>query len=120
MTWPPAVGCADCRKLSAGRIPGSPWTSSSPSSAGSGARTGSRSGACAPWRRHGLATILGRLGKTSPAHIDALLTLTSFETYDLLATEDRSREQVAALIQSLARAVLQTSPPSASASSSRR
>jgi len=73
-----------------------------------------------PWRRHGLATILGRLGKTSPAHIDALLTLTSFETYDLLATEDRSREQVAALIQSLARAVLQTSPPSASASSSRR
>lgn len=73
-----------------------------------------------PWRRQGLDNIVGRLALATPERLDALQVLTSFETYDALATEDRSRERVAALIQWLARAVLQAAPPSASPSSAPR
>jgi AcrR family transcriptional regulator len=66
------------------------------------------------WRREGLEVILRRLGATAPDAIDSLQALTAFETYDLLATEDRERHQVAALIQRQARATLQPAPPSAS------
>lgn len=60
-----------------------------------------------PWRRQGLAAILGRMGVASEEVIDALWTLTAFETYDLLATEDRDRHQVTGLTQQLARTILQ-------------
>jgi len=73
-----------------------------------------------PRRRQGLAAILGRMGSAAPERVEPLLVLTSFETYDALATDDRSREQVAALIQWLARTVLQAAQPSASASSAPR
>jgi AcrR family transcriptional regulator len=73
-----------------------------------------------PWRRQGLATILGRMGIDADDAIDALWALTAFETYDVLATEDRDRHQVAALIQQLALATLQAVPPSASPSPRRR
>jgi AcrR family transcriptional regulator len=72
-----------------------------------------------PWRRQGLAAILGRLGIASEEVIDALWVLTAFETYDVLATEDRDRHQVTALIQHLARTTLQAAPPSASPSPGR-
>ena len=72
-----------------------------------------------PWRRQGLAAIVGRMGVASEEVIDALWTLTAFETYDLLATEHRDRHQVTALTQQLARTILQAAPPSASPSPGR-
>jgi AcrR family transcriptional regulator len=65
-------------------------------------------------RREGLRVIVGRLtaahGRPGPEAlnetIDVLHTLTSFETFDALAGQGRSPEEVAALLQRLARAVL--------------
>jgi len=73
-----------------------------------------------PWRRQGLAAIVGRLGAASDDVIDALWALTAFETFDLLATEDRDRHQATALIQQLAKQSLRAAPPSASPSPGRR
>lgn len=68
------------------------------------------------WRRQGLVVILGRMGVDADDTIDTVYALTAFETYDLLATEDRDQREVAAVIQRQARAILQGAPPSASPS----
>jgi AcrR family transcriptional regulator len=66
------------------------------------------------WRRKGLRVLVERLAKQSgrprPKEmddvVDALYMLTSFQTYDSLATSRRSTEQVAKLVQRLAREVV--------------
>jgi AcrR family transcriptional regulator len=66
------------------------------------------------WRRKGVRTLLERWAKQtggSPlrdmeAIADVIYMLTSFTTYDMLARPGRSREQVAALVQELARLAL--------------
>jgi AcrR family transcriptional regulator len=66
------------------------------------------------WRREGLRTLLGRLAKKTgqprpkemDEAVDLLYMLTSFHTYDTLATPKRSTEQVTKLVQRLAREVL--------------
>ena len=73
------------------------------------------------WRRKGLGVLVERLRKQTgrpkpkdtPDTIDLLYMLTSFYTYDSLATPRRSAGQVARLVQQLARKVLvktKTSP----------
>jgi AcrR family transcriptional regulator len=65
-------------------------------------------------RRHGLSVILQRLveqhGQPAPEAFDGtvnvLYTLTSFETFDTLAGTTRSLEEVAPVVQELARAAL--------------
>ena len=68
------------------------------------------------WRRQGLANILGRLGADAEDTIDILQALTSFETYDVLATEDRDRHHVVAVVQRQAQAIVQAARPSGSPS----
>jgi AcrR family transcriptional regulator len=58
-------------------------------------------------RREALHTILGRLGRGKKELIDVLHTLTSFETFDNLAGNKRSPEDVVPLVRRLIRAVLQ-------------
>ena len=58
------------------------------------------------WRRHGVETLLNRLGKSSPDLVDLLFTLTGFETFDTLAGEARDAGAVAELISRTAHAVL--------------
>jgi AcrR family transcriptional regulator len=70
-------------------------------------------------RREGLRTLVGRLaerhGRPAAAEradaIDLLYTLTSFETFDTLAGETRSCEEVAPLVLRLARAALGLEAP---------
>jgi AcrR family transcriptional regulator len=69
------------------------------------------------WRRNGATALAGRLtgehgvppAEASPDMIDVLFTLTSFETFDILAGSGKTPEAVVPLVQHLARAVL--SPP---------
>lgn len=66
------------------------------------------------WRRQGLQVILQRLSEqlghppdeSLDEAVDVLHVLTSFQTFDRLANARRSPEEVTALIQRLARAVL--------------
>ncbi len=66
------------------------------------------------WRRKGVRAIAQRmvekqmpsLGETFDETVDALFTLTSFETFDTLAGTTRSLEQVAPTVQRLARAAI--------------
>lgn len=58
------------------------------------------------WRRHGVETLLGRLGNSSPDLVDLLFTLTGFETFDTLAGETRDAKAVAELLMRTAHAVL--------------
>lgn len=66
------------------------------------------------WRRRGVSVIARRIveqhtlppGKTLDEVIDILFTLSSFETFDTLASATRSMEEVAPLIFQLARAAL--------------
>ena len=66
------------------------------------------------WRRKGVRVLLERLakqtGRPRPKEMDdvadLLYMLTSFSTYDTLAGPERSRNEVATLVQRLARQVL--------------
>jgi AcrR family transcriptional regulator len=66
------------------------------------------------WRRKGLRVLLERLarqtGRPKPKEmdetVDLLYMLTSFHTYDSLATPKRTTEQVTRLVQRLARGVV--------------
>lgn len=68
----------------------------------------------AGWRRKGVRVLLERLakqtGRPKPKEMDdaadLLYMLTSFSTYDTLATSKRSTQQVAELVQRLAREAL--------------
>lgn len=70
----------------------------------------------AGWRRKGVRVLLERLakqtGRPKPKQMDdaadLLYMLTSFSTYDTLATSKRSTQQVAELVQRLARQALGT------------
>jgi AcrR family transcriptional regulator len=70
----------------------------------------------AGWRRKGVRVLLERLanqtGRPKPKRMndaaDLLYMLTSFSTYDTLATSKRSTQQVAELVQRLARQTLGT------------
>jgi AcrR family transcriptional regulator len=70
-------------------------------------------------RREGLRHIAGRLreqhGRPGAAEfdeaVDVLMALTSFETFDVLAGPERSPEEVAPLVNRLARAALGLTPP---------
>jgi AcrR family transcriptional regulator len=62
-------------------------------------------------RREGLRVLIGRLAERQPLErpdelIDVLHTLTSFQTFDALADQGRGLEQVIALLDRLARAIL--------------
>ncbi len=61
--------------------------------------------------REGLRVLIGRLAERQPLErpdelIDVLHTLTSFQTFDALADQGRGLEQVIALLDRLARAIL--------------
>jgi len=61
------------------------------------------------WRRQGLRVIAARLtpsGRPKDDSIDALFTLTSFQTFDTLAGDIRTPEQVTPAVLRLARAAL--------------
>jgi AcrR family transcriptional regulator len=59
------------------------------------------------WRREGLAVLVQRLdSQQDESVIDVLYMLTSFDTYDALATPKRKPKDVAAIVQRLARASL--------------
>ena len=61
------------------------------------------------WRRGALNTIVQRFGIAKAAHADAvdvLFTLTSFQTFDMLAGAKRTPEDVLPQVLQLARAVL--------------
>jgi AcrR family transcriptional regulator len=66
------------------------------------------------WRRQGLSVLVGRVaeqhGKPAPGTIDEVIdilyTLTSFECFDTLAGPTRSINEVAPVVQRLARAAL--------------
>jgi AcrR family transcriptional regulator len=70
------------------------------------------------WRRPGLATIVARMRQRygKPAAdaldetIDLLFTLTSFETFDMLAGAKRTPAQVAPMVLRAARAILGLAP----------
>ena len=71
------------------------------------------------WRRPGLRTIVARMreryGKPADAEdetIDLLFTLTSFQTFDLLAGPKRTPAEVAPMVLRAARAVLGLPPAS--------
>ena len=66
------------------------------------------------WRRRGAATLVSRLtgqpgsppAGVHPDAIDLLFTVTSFETFDALAGDDKTPEAVVPLVQHLARAAV--------------
>lgn len=64
------------------------------------------------WRRTGVRTLLQRLlsfnetGKAFDEIVDVLVTLTSFETFDTLAGPSRNLEEIAPVVQRLARAAI--------------
>lgn len=66
------------------------------------------------WRRRGAATLVSRLtgqlgsppAGVHPDAIDLLFTVTSFETFDALAGDDKTTEAVVPLVQHLARAAV--------------
>jgi AcrR family transcriptional regulator len=60
------------------------------------------------WRREGIAEIVGRLnlGTRAGETVDLLHMLTSFETYDALATPARSGSNIVSTIQRAARRLL--------------
>lgn len=69
------------------------------------------------WRRTGVRTLLQRMvaqhslsldenGNTFDEIVDVLFTLTSFETFDALAGTSHNLEEVAPVVQQLARAVI--------------
>src|SRR5262245_41942718 len=66
-------------------------------------------------RRHGLIVIVGRIAQRrnlpSPLEdiVDIFFTLSSFDTFDTLATKGRAPREVASLLRRLALAVLDTS-----------
>jgi AcrR family transcriptional regulator len=61
------------------------------------------------WRREGLTVLVQRLkGARDETLIDVLHMLTSFETYDALATQKRRPKDVEAILQSLARTILKS------------
>lgn len=70
------------------------------------------------WRRQGLEALVGRIRATYgvPAQdavegtIDMLHTLTSFETYDNLASGERGEREVATLLTGAARSILGVKP----------
>lgn len=69
-------------------------------------------------RRHAARTLLERLpdqgrggGLDTDTAVDVLTELSSFETYDALATENRTSDQVTAVITDLARRALGISGP---------
>jgi AcrR family transcriptional regulator len=57
-------------------------------------------------RRGGLRVLLQRRPRQSPAALDILYTLTSFESFDSLATDQRPADEVAEIVLHVARAVL--------------
>jgi AcrR family transcriptional regulator len=57
-------------------------------------------------RRAGLQVLLRRRAQQGPDALDILHTLTSFETFDALATDQRSPHEVAAMVLRVARAVV--------------
>lgn len=69
------------------------------------------------WRRNGATALVGRLtgergapsAEAAPDVIDVLFTLTSFETFDTLASSGKTPEAVVPLVQHLARAAVATS-----------
>lgn len=63
------------------------------------------------WRREGLGVLVQRLtNRKDGTLIDVLHMLTSFETYDALATPKRKTKDVTAIIQRLARDALTQQP----------
>ena len=58
------------------------------------------------WRREGLTVLLKRIGRTSQKTLDILFMLTSFDTFDALATGRRTTTAVAGIIQQLAHSSL--------------
>lgn len=62
------------------------------------------------WRRRGAATLVtrltGQIGLPPAERTDLLFAVTSFETFDTLAGDDKAPEDVVPLVQSLARAVI--------------
>jgi AcrR family transcriptional regulator len=62
----------------------------------------------AGWRREGLSVLVERLtNRTDETLVDVLHMLTSFEVYDALATPKRKPQEVARIVQRLARAALE-------------
>jgi AcrR family transcriptional regulator len=61
------------------------------------------------WRREGLTVLVQRLkGAHDETLLDVLHMLTSFETYDALATAKRKPKDVTTILQSLARTILKS------------
>ena len=61
----------------------------------------------ASWRREGLSTLVARLpGAHEGALVDTLYMLTSFATFDELATPARKPLEVASIVKTLARAAI--------------
>jgi AcrR family transcriptional regulator len=58
------------------------------------------------WRRQGLQVILGRIRPGMDEGVDVVHMLTSFQTFDALAGESRSVDDVAAIVLRLARAAI--------------
>ncbi len=60
------------------------------------------------WRREALGAIVGRRrrGRVAAEIVDLLYVLTSFETYDMLASAGRSPKEIAAILQRAVAAVV--------------